>query len=204
MSSVIIFTWLLLFAVYFNRYIISESDTLVPLISSSSSIISSGYIILIDAGSSGSRIYIHQYKFYENQLLPLIEEAEVTKTQPGLSSYALDPLDCYKPIKKLMEFAKTKIPKDQWHKTAVHLQATAGLRSISSEQANAILEVIRNELETSEFLFERHWAKIISGEQEGLNGWITTNYLLGVFNNNNNNNNNNNPLSTYGVVEMGN
>ena len=61
------------------------------------------------------------------------------------------------------------------------LQATAGLRSVTPGEASAILEVVRNELEVSGFLFERGWARIISGEQEGINGWMAVNYLLGVF-----------------------
>lgn len=81
------------------------------------------------------------------------------------------------------------------------LQATAGLRSVTPAEAHAVLEVVRDDLSQSGFLFERSWAKIISGEQEGINGWMAVNYLLGVFDE---------PIAagapapiSTGVVEMG-
>ncbi len=80
-------------------------------------------------------------------------------------------------------------------------KATAGLRSLPFYQAETILEAVRREFArpTTGFAFRPEWARMISGQQEGLNGWIATNYLAGVFNE---------PLteterkSTYGLVEM--
>jgi apyrase len=147
---------------------------------------------MIDAGSTGSRAHIHSYKTIINKL-PIIEPSNNKKIKPGLSSYASRPIDAKIPMVELIEFLKTNIPMQYWTTTPVHLQATAGLRAISPFEAEAILETVRDTLLSSPFQFERSWAKIISGTQEGINGWITANYLLHQFEDD----------ITVGVVEMG-
>lgn len=82
-----------------------------------------------------------------------------------------------------------------------YVQATAGLRSVTALEAHAILEVVRDSLSASGFLFDRSWAKVISGEQEGLNGWMAVNYLLGVFDQPAGSGGA--PPTSVGVVEMG-
>lgn len=49
----------------------------------------------------------------------------------------------------------------------------------SEEESNAILIKVRNYLRSLPFAF--HNASIISGQEEGLYGWITVNYLMGKF-----------------------
>lgn len=100
-------------------------------------------------------------------------------------------------VQDLLAFIKTQVPEDQWDSTPLHLQATAGLRSVTPAEASAILEVVRSDLLLSGFRFEAHWARIISGEQEGLNGWMAVNYLLGVFDTHGE------AAPSTGVVEMG-
>eukprot|EP00823_Brevimastigomonas_motovehiculus_P002134 TRINITY_DN1355_c0_g1_i1.p1 TRINITY_DN1355_c0_g1~~TRINITY_DN1355_c0_g1_i1.p1 ORF type:complete len:519 (-),score=103.77 TRINITY_DN1355_c0_g1_i1:189-1745(-) len=139
------------------------------------------YFIIIDAGSSGSRIHIHQYKINESISVPHILPSQTLKVKPGLSSFAFSPDKSADSLRPLFDFAKTHIPQNQWSKTPLHLQATAGLRSIQRHRANAILERVRDEMAKQPFLFRREWAKIITGQQEGLNGWISLNYLRGVF-----------------------
>jgi apyrase len=59
-----------------------------------------------------------------------------------------------------------------------YLKATAGMRSISVEEQNKKLNIIRNAIKGSEFKFEKDdWAKVITGGEEGMFGWITGNYL---------------------------
>jgi apyrase len=66
-----------------------------------------------------------------------------------------------------------------------YLKATAGMRSISEEEQNKKLDIIRNVIRKSEFKFlEDDWAKVINGSEEGLFGWMTSNYLNQILFNN--------------------
>ena len=154
------------------------------------------YVIVIDAGSTGSRIHVHSYSWAEGEALPTIAPSVNEKIKPGLSDYATQPDDAVKPVEQLLQAARKVVPEAQRAATPIHLQATAGLRSVTERQAADILRVVRSTLRASEFLFQDDWALIISGEQEGINGWLATNYLLGAFD----------PTTAaeaHGVVEMG-
>lgn len=158
------------------------------------------YVILIDAGSSGSRMHVHGYTRNTSVKggMPIVDPSLNVKKKPGLSSYASTPSQAAESIALLRTFAEEQVPAAQRAATPIYLQATAGLRVIPSEKAEAILENVRDELQTWGFRFERSWAKIISGREEGINGFIASNYLLGVLNK---------PdvdeKQTYGVLEMG-
>lgn len=49
--------------------------------------------------------------------------------------------------------------------------------------ASKILASVQKSLKSSPFMFKDDYARIISGEEEGLSSWITVNYLNGAFNN---------------------
>lgn len=80
------------------------------------------------------------------------------------------------------------------------MQGTAGLRLLTDKQIEAILEDVREELFDSPFIFEPTWAKVISGHQEGMNGWLATNYLLGSFDDKQQSSGH---VDTIGVLEVG-
>jgi hypothetical protein len=129
------------------------------------------YIIMIDAGSSGSRIHIHKYTWDRStniNALPDIQPSIQKKLKPGLSSYARNPAGAREGIKALLDFAKSEkggnIPLSQYSSTPVYLQATAGLRSVTPEQAEAVLEQVRDLISESNFKFKRAWARIIDGK----------------------------------------
>lgn len=70
------------------------------------------YAVIIDAGSTGSRV--HVYRYYtassNNNLLPAVELPEaVHKTSPGLSAYAFDPKTAARSLMPLLKFAKEKV-----------------------------------------------------------------------------------------------
>lgn len=159
------------------------------------------YAVIIDAGSSGSRVQVYSWKEHaraaalasEQQLasLPRIEKGDesgenwMKKIHPGVSTFALNPEDIgHDHLKKLYKHALKVVPEDQVSQTPVYLLATAGMRLLTDQQQKAILdEACLYTQKHTDFLVpecESHF-QVITGETEGLYGWISINYLLGGF-----------------------
>lgn len=154
------------------------------------------YAILIDAGSSGSRVFIYTWPPHNgdaNELLqirPLRQddgEPVVKKIEPGLSSVASQPWKASDYIHPLLDFAVSHIPSSKHKTTPLYILATAGLRLLDADIQTAILEDLRSDIvKNFSFHFTPNNAEVISGKQEGLFQWIAINYVLGRFNHNSN------------------
>lgn len=68
-----------------------------------------------------------------------------------------------------------------WHRTPVHVMATAGLRLLPRNQSAAILDNCRAVLAASGFAFKPSWARVLSGTEEGLFAWVAVNYAAGTL-----------------------
>jgi len=54
-------------------------------------------------------------------------------------------------IDRLLDYARDYIPKEDWSSTPLELKATAGLRLLPEEKANAILDGVKSLLHNSPF-----------------------------------------------------
>lgn len=83
------------------------------------------YAVIIDAGSSGSRVRIFSWK---NSLgLPQeVKEIHSFKTSPGISDYVHDLPDLKGHVKSLVDEAIEAVPSDKHSITPLYLMATAG------------------------------------------------------------------------------
>ncbi|KAF3162361.1 Guanosine-diphosphatase, variant 2 [Orbilia oligospora] len=137
------------------------------------------YVLMIDAGSSGSRI--HVYRFNTCTSTPELENEGFKMIKGGLSSYSNDPEAAARSLDELMDLAVTTVPEKYKACTPVAVKATAGLRLLGAEKSDAILAAVRNRLETK-YPFpvvEGNGVAVMDGSDEGVYAWITTNYLLG-------------------------
>lgn len=159
------------------------------------------YGIVIDAGSSGSRIHIYQWpdpqvlikKDLENKEIlysvPQVYQNEswTLKVTPGLASFENRPWDAFRVhINPLLEYAKQIIPKNKINDTPVFIQATAGMRLLQAKKKENILKNLCSNIKSkTNFLMQNcnSQIQVIDGETEGIYGWIGLNYLLGNFNN---------------------
>lgn len=161
------------------------------------------YVLMIDAGSTGSRIHI--YKFNNCGPTPELEHEEfkMTEKRPGgsgLSSYNTNAKEAAKSLDILMDVAMKTVPDELKLCTPVAVKATAGLRLLGLETSQAILEAVRSRLEST-YPFpvvsdEKNGVAIMDGKDEGVYAWITTNYLLGKIGGKD-------KISTAAVLDLG-
>jgi guanosine-diphosphatase len=144
------------------------------------------YALMIDAGSTGSRI--HVYKFNNCGPSPELESENFEMTPKkqggsGLSAYGDDPEAAARSLDVLMEVALKNVPKEYQACTPIAVKATAGLRKLGEKKSNDILAAVRRHLD-NDYPFplvseERKGVEVMPGEMEGVYAWITVNYLLG-------------------------
>ncbi|XP_051187920.1 probable apyrase 6 isoform X1 [Lolium perenne] len=152
------------------------------------------YGVVIDAGSTGSRVHVIAYHAGPLPQLDWTRTASL-KATPGLSSFAADPGTAGPSIAPLLEFARRRVPRDSWVRTEVRLMATAGLRLLDAATAEAVLESCRELLRESGFRFQDEWATMISGAEEGIYAWVAANYALGTLGGA--------TQDTTGIIELG-
>ncbi|XP_058448573.1 ectonucleoside triphosphate diphosphohydrolase 5 isoform X2 [Malaya genurostris] len=140
------------------------------------------YAVVVDAGSTGSRVLA--FEFHRGYLDGrLVLDFELFRhSKPGLSAFADKPEEGAATIEKLLQEAKNVIPKDKWKDTPLVLKATAGLRLLSPEQAEGLLQACKELFKTSGFLANEESVEIMDGTDEGIFSWFTLNFLLGKLN----------------------
>ncbi|TLS28412.1 hypothetical protein PpBr36_01574 [Pyricularia pennisetigena] len=143
------------------------------------------YVLMIDAGSTGSRI--HVYKFNNCGAAPELESELFKQTEKreggsGLSAYPDDPEAAAKSLDVLMEAAVKEVPEKLRSCTPVAVKATAGLRLLGDVKSGKILEAVRRHLENDypfPVVADQSGVSIMDGKDEAIYAWVTVNYLLG-------------------------
>lgn len=155
------------------------------------------YGVILDAGSSGTRIHVYRWldskaaRLIANETrlhsLPALETHGkwTKKIHPGISSFGETPnLIGPEHLQPLLEHAVNVVPKHSIQDTPIFLLATAGVRLLPDLQTNELLKQICAYTQThSQFFLPDCGLHIqaILGETEGLYGWIAANYLVGGF-----------------------
>jgi Golgi nucleoside diphosphatase len=71
------------------------------------------YAVIIDAGSTGSRVHVFKYYGHKDSPWPSVELPDaVHRTSPGLSAYAFDPKTAANSLEPLIKFAKENVSQD--------------------------------------------------------------------------------------------
>ncbi|ELU13735.1 hypothetical protein CAPTEDRAFT_169216 [Capitella teleta] len=149
------------------------------------------YGLVIDCGSSGSRIFVYFWPTHEghsNELLHIqpfrdeLAKPVVKKIEPGIATFADRPSEASAYIRPLLEYAAQHVPREKHRETPLYIMATAGMRLISPRDQEAILNDLRSDIPLEfNFIFPETQAEVIPGKQEGVYAWIATNYALGKF-----------------------
>jgi apyrase len=138
------------------------------------------YAIVVDAGSSGSRLHLFQYQLEKN--MPVITEIFSENTKPGLSAFVSTPENAGTSLKILFDDALIALQKNNIdpHSVPVSVLATAGMRLLPEHTQEVIYANVKSFLQTS-YPMPLRKIETISGKQEGVFGWLDINYLSGNF-----------------------
>ena len=160
----------------------------VPLLAQSS------YQAIIDAGSSGTRIYLYEVTTKPQEKLPHLQSIFEYKLTPGLSDLINTPDQAKQQVKVLLDLARCSLAKTpNAAKVPVHLLATAGLRLKNQQKVQQMFDAIQQHVaQDTHFDFKK--AMVLSGRYEGLYAWLATNYLSNRFAN---------PKEQFALIEMG-
>lgn len=154
------------------------------------------YIIVVDAGSSGSRLHLFQYETTSS--LPKIQDIFAESVKPGLSSFVSNPDASGASLKPALDDAVKTLQTAgvDPHAVQVNVLATAGMRLLTEAQQAAIYLGVTKYIQAN-YTFPIGDIKTISGKMEGLYGWLDINYLAQVFQFNQKN------QPTAGSIDMG-
>ncbi|KAF2396594.1 hypothetical protein EJ06DRAFT_226412 [Trichodelitschia bisporula] len=176
------------------------------------------YGVILDAGSSGTRVYVYRWLNSERarsqaspqelKTLPeLVTKKNWTKkTKPGVSTFGEKPTKVGPDhLAPLLEHALSHVPHDQVEHTPFFLLATAGMRLLPDNQRKDVLKEICSYVRSNTKFqvpdCDLH-IQVIPGETEGLYGWVAANYLLGGFDHPEEHNHGKDH-HTYGFLDMG-
>ncbi|KAL8996847.1 MAG: hypothetical protein Q9169_003749 [Polycauliona sp. 2 TL-2023] len=176
------------------------------------------YGVVLDAGSSGTRLHIYKWVDPSNMRkaagtdnlhsLPELktEKKWTKKIHPGVSTFGETP-DRIGPdhLKKFFDHALEIVPRDAVSDTPFLLLATAGMRLLPDSQRSKLLaEMCSYARSQTDFLIPDCGSnfQVISGSTEGLYGWVAANYLLGGFDAPNDHDHGKDH-HTYGFLDMG-
>ncbi|XP_036168666.1 ectonucleoside triphosphate diphosphohydrolase 5 isoform X2 [Myotis myotis] len=137
------------------------------------------YGIMFDAGSTGTRIHVYTFVQKIAGQLPVLEGEIFDSVKPGLSAFVDQPKQGAETVQELLEVAKDSIPRSHWKRTPVVLKATAGLRLLPEQKAQALLFEVKEIFKKSPFLVPDDSVSIMDGSYEGILAWITVNFLTG-------------------------
>lgn len=149
------------------------------------------YGIVLDCGSSGSRVYVYFWPPHSGNARDLLNIQQlmghdgkpvVKKITPGLDKFENNAGAASDYIRPLLKFAASYIPQEQRKETLLFILATAGMRMIPFVAQRAILKDLQTDIAAEfPFVISESNFEVISGKLEGVYAWIAVNYALRKF-----------------------
>ena len=162
--------------------------------------------LMIDAGSTGSRLHVYEWKprvlsdpadiaaavAGDYISVPGTESRWTDRLRPSLDTFAqikdddemLQAIKDY--LQPLLEFAETVLheKRNKFGEYPIFLRATAGMRILNTEDRARVMDAVRHALRDkaySPFAFVDEQARVLSGEEEAIYDWTGVNFLLGTL-----------------------
>ncbi|GER56807.1 ectonucleoside triphosphate diphosphohydrolase [Striga asiatica] len=171
---------------------------LKPRISMPEDNMSTYFSVVIDCGSTGSRVSVFEWmindKSKTHEGLPVLLrsypdsvnksngcEYHCMQTEPGLHNFINDESGVRASLEPLIRYAEKRVPLGRRYKTPIFVLATAGMRSLLPENTRRILQNVENVVQRHGFMYKKSWIRVLSGKEEAYYGWVALNYKMGIF-----------------------
>ncbi|KAM7251556.1 hypothetical protein ACFE04_023439 [Oxalis oulophora] len=161
----------------------------------------SKFYVVLDCGSTGTRVYVYQASFDQKKdgTFPIVMKSyteglsrikprsetgrayDRVETEPGFDKLLHNVTGLRAAINPLIQWAEKQIPQHAHKSTSLFLHATAGLRRMPVVESTWILDKAWSILKNSPFSCKREWVKIITGVEEAYFGWTALNYQKSVL-----------------------
>ncbi|OWK07397.1 ENTPD4 [Cervus elaphus hippelaphus] len=124
------------------------------------------YGIVVDCGSSGSRIFVYCWPRHNGNPHDLLDIRQM-RDKNRKPVFATSPEKVSDYISPLLNFAAEHVPRAKHKETPLYILCTAGMRILPESQQKAILEDLLTDIPVHfDFLFSDSHAEVISGKQE--------------------------------------
>lgn len=134
------------------------------------------YVVVVDAGSSGTRTHVYRIDAAGG----LIDHVDVERVQPGLATFALVPQSGASHVAQSVDRVLTRNTLGISNRVAFYLFGTAGMRALEPYDADQLLAAVVKRLRLdSRVSIQANHVQVISGEMEGVYGWLALNAHLG-------------------------
>ncbi|PIA58943.1 hypothetical protein AQUCO_00400064v1 [Aquilegia coerulea] len=159
----------------------------------------SRYYVVLDCGSTGTRVYVYESSIDHKKggTLPIVLRSlpkgqgpsnsqggrayQRMETEPGFDKLVHNISGLRGAIGPLLQWAEEKIPKKAHKDTSLFLYATAGVRRLQQSHSKWLLKNAWSILRNSSFTCRREWVKTITGMEEAYFGWVALNYQMGML-----------------------
>ncbi|XP_072049015.1 ectonucleoside triphosphate diphosphohydrolase 8-like [Amphiura filiformis] len=144
--------------------------------------------IVFDAGSSHTSMFIYHWPDNKTERMGRVEEiGDCDAKGGGISDYLGTPQLAGDSLQECLQEAIDLIEEEDHKYTPLYLGSTAGMRLVEETnpvESASIFDSVKETLAATPFNFSNpdRQARIISGENEGIFGWITANYISNRFN----------------------
>lgn len=157
------------------------------------------YTVVLDCGSTGTRVNAYQWVPTTESLHPVLvnsypegsmgidvnssceNQYHCLQTRPGLDKFVGNVSGVRKSVKPLLRLAEKWVPEEFHGETPVFVLGTAGLRRLSRPDAVRVLNDVWEVVKVSGFLSRKSWIRVLSGEEEGYYSWVALNFRMGRF-----------------------
>ena len=179
-----------------KKYLLSLATLFITLLTTS--VFAENYKIIIDAGSTGSRLHLFQYDDVVDGAVPVVKDFFSVSNKQALSSFVKNPQAAGASLTALLDGAVSQLKAKQvdTHLVEINVLATAGMRLLPNDAQSEIYASVLATLQDPEknYGFKMGHVETISGEKEALYGWLDINYLAENFQNH---------TPTIGSIDMG-